>query len=136
MELDEVLASLGEVQDQLLALESDDFAERFRLQTEQDRLRALAEEIRGSMDPFEGRSDHELEAEAESLRAQMKTTATRTGGIVTSKGGGSQSPASGEMAALQIQAQQQQGSAMARFAARLNDIEAELARRRKAKQPG
>jgi len=130
VELDDVLAALASVQDQLSTLPADAWEARYRLQMEQDHLRGEADVIRSHHNPHEGRTDEELVAEATALRKRMKTMAARTGGIVTSKGGGNQSPGSGAMASLEIQGKQLQAVEIQRLAARVNDIERELAQRR------
>jgi len=130
MELDEILDALGKVQKELHELPSDAWAERYRLQKHQDGLREAADAFRSQHDPDEGRSDEALRAEAASLERRMKAMVGRTGGLVTSKGGGSQSPGSGAMAALEVQGKQQQAREIERMAARVNQIKVALDRRR------
>jgi hypothetical protein len=129
VELDDVLAALAAVQKQLSALPADAWGERYQLQVEQDRLRSEADVIRRQHNPHEGRTDDELTAEVASLERRMKAMVARTGGIVTSKGGGNQSPGSGAMASLEIKGKQQQAVEIARLASRVNEIEMELERR-------
>ena len=97
---------------------------------QKDRLRTAAEALRSSHDPDEGLSDESLVAEAASLRKRMESMATRTGGLVTSKGGGSSSPSSGTMAELAFKGNQQQAGEIGRMAARVNQIEEALKRRK------
>jgi polyhydroxyalkanoate synthesis regulator phasin len=54
-DLDQVLADLAEVQDQLIALPDDAFGEKAELQTRQDALRAEAQELRESL------GDHDID---------------------------------------------------------------------------
>ncbi|MBK5268198.1 MAG: hypothetical protein JJE47_12265 [Acidimicrobiia bacterium] len=129
MELDDLLNALATVQRDLQNLPEDSWADRYRLQTEQDRLRTVAEALRSSHDPDEGLSDEALVAEAASLRKRMESMATRTGGLVTSKGGGSSSPSSGAMAELQFKSKQQQAGEIERMAVRVNQIDQALKRR-------
>lgn len=130
MGLDEVLSALSDVQRRLLDLPADAWRERFELQSEQDGLRARADEIRAQHDPDEGRTDQELKAEAAALRRHMRLMASKAGGLVTSKGGGNQSPGSGAMAALDVQGKQTRAGEIERMAARVDRIERVLAERR------
>lgn len=129
VELDDLLAALANAQRDLQGLPQDAWAERYRLQREQDRLRTAAEALGSSHDPDEGLSDESLVAEAASLRKRMESMATRTGGLVTSKGGGSSSPSSGAMAELAFKGNQQQAGEIGRMAVRVNQIEEALKRR-------
>ncbi len=129
MELDDLLSALANVQRDLQSLPHDAWAERYRLQTEQDRLRTAAKALRGSHDPDEGLSDEALVAEAASLRKRMESMVERTGGLVTSKGGGSASPSSGAMAELEYKGKQQLKNEVERLAVRLNQIDQALKRR-------
>ncbi len=92
-------------------------------------LRAAAEALRSSHDPDEGLSDEALVAEAASLRKRMESMATRSGGLVTSKGGGSSSPSSGAMAELEFWGKHQQAAEIERMAVRVNQIDQALKRR-------
>ena len=130
VELDDLLAALAKAQRDLEGLPQDAWAERYRLQTEQDRLREAAEALRRTHDPDEGLPDEALVAEAASLRKRMESMATRTGGLVTSKGGGSSSPSSGAMAELEFKGKQQQAREIERMAVRVNQIEQALKRRK------
>jgi len=129
VELDDLLAVLTQVQRDLEGIPQDAWAERYRLQTVQDRLREAAEALRSTHDPDEGLPDDALVAEAASLRKRMESMATRTGGLVTSKGGGSSSPSSGAMAELAFKGKQQQAGEIERMAFRVNQIEESLKRR-------
>lgn len=129
MEFDDLLDALSKVQGDLQSLPEDAWAERYRLQMEQDRLRTAADVFRSLHDPDEGSSDAELVAEAASLRKRMDSMVARTGGLVTSKGGGNSSPASGAMAELEFKGKQQQAGEIERMAARVNQIEQALKRR-------
>ncbi len=65
----DVNVRLAEVQDALLALDDHDFAAKYELLKEQDKLREEAAAF--AMDQDAGRSDEELLAELGALRGQM-----------------------------------------------------------------
>ena len=65
-----VRVRLGEITEELIGVADDDFATKFRLQSEQDRLRELARSV--PYDLFSHRSDEALIEEAESLYAKIE----------------------------------------------------------------
>ena len=67
--LEELNRQLGEVQDQLLALQPTDFAVKHRLKTEQDRLRNLAGNYHRDQD--EDRPSEDLLAELRAREASL-----------------------------------------------------------------
>ena len=67
-EIDDIVRRLSQVTDELLAL-YDDFAARFKLETERDRLRAQAAEFHQRKD--EGRTTAELRAELVERQKQL-----------------------------------------------------------------
>ena len=69
-ELDALNRELAGIQDELLALSDDAFAERFVLQKRQDELRELAGAFHQDWDSQ--RSTEELQAELKALRGQLK----------------------------------------------------------------
>lgn len=68
-EIDDIVWRLSQVTDELLALHDDDFAARFKLETERDRLRAQAAEFHQRKD--EGRTTAELCAELVERQKQL-----------------------------------------------------------------
>jgi peptidoglycan hydrolase CwlO-like protein len=72
--IEELNRRLGEIQDQLLALDPSDFAEKHRLKTEQDRLRNLAADYRQDRDTHRTSEDllAELKAREQALDAFRK----------------------------------------------------------------
>ena len=68
-EIDDIVRRLSQVTDELLALYDDDFAARFKLETERDRLRAQAAEFHQRKD--EGRTTAELRAELVEWQKQL-----------------------------------------------------------------
>ena len=70
--VDEVVKRLAEVADELLALNEDDFAARFKLETERDGLRDHAAEFHQPKD--EGRPTKQLLAELTARRKQLHAT--------------------------------------------------------------
>ena len=68
-ELEQVVARLAQIVDELLAVDEGDFAARFALEKERDELRARAESFHERKD--EHRSSDELRAELASRKAQL-----------------------------------------------------------------
>lgn len=75
---------LAEVQDALLALPDDAFAEKYALLKERDELRAQAAGYAEELE--DGRSDEDLLAELKALRAQMKALAKQKINMVSQAG--------------------------------------------------
>lgn len=85
-ELDQVLAEMGRVMDELAALEDDAFDQRFRLLQEQKRLRVRAAELREGA-PVNREA---LEAELASLVDRWDAIQEQRIDVVLQSGGGSQ----------------------------------------------
>ena len=85
-DVEAVVKRLAEVQDELLSLDSDDFATRYRLESERDRLRDQAAEFSGAVDA--GRPTHEIERELASLRSQLEAIEASKIDMVMQSGGG------------------------------------------------
>ena len=85
--LEEVNRELVRVQDQLLALSDDDFAEKYRLQTIRDELREKASQFRVDYDLE--RSDEALLRELAARRSQIDAINDNRMDFVTQAGGGS-----------------------------------------------
>jgi len=66
---EQVRVRLGEITKELIGVDDDDFATKFRLQSEQDQLRELARSV--PYDRFAHRSDEALIEEARSLDAKI-----------------------------------------------------------------
>jgi len=86
-DLDALLRRLSEVQDQLLALPDDAFAERYELRRRQDELREEASAF--AQDAHAGSSTDDLLTELESLRQQRDAIAAQRIDMVSQSGGGS-----------------------------------------------
>jgi hypothetical protein len=99
MELDGVLAELSDVQDRLLALPGDAFAERYPLLQRRDELRAKAAELRGDRDRDADRTSEDLIRELRALREQRATVEKQRINLVSQTGGGG-APGEGGMAGL------------------------------------
>ena len=129
VELDEVVARLSQIVEELLELPPDDFARRFALEKERDELRAAAEVFHQRKD--EGRSTEDLIAELAARRKQIRSmgdqlvnraaqsSATGAGPAadVATSMGGSLNQAMGE------------GMGMGSAAVRVAELEQELSRR-------
>ena len=124
VDLDELVAELAAVQDELLATPIDDFARRYELNKRQDELR---EQV-ASFDPDAGRSRAELEAELKALRAQVAAIEKQRIDLVKQAGSGGGSR--GEMSnlggvSLNLGIERAQG--MPQLLARIGRIEGRLA---------
>jgi hypothetical protein len=91
---------LAEVQDRLLALPDDAFAERWELRKEQEDLRQQAREFAYALD--EDKFDDELLAELRSLRDRMKAIEHQRIDLVGQAGGGSMSGEMGNLGGVKI----------------------------------
>ncbi|MCL1594026.1 MAG: hypothetical protein M3132_06725 [Actinomycetia bacterium] len=80
---------LAAIQDKLLALPSDAFAERWELRTQQDQLRGQAAGFAYAM--YEDKFDDELLVELRALRDQMKTIEKQRIDLVVQAGSGGMS---------------------------------------------
>jgi hypothetical protein len=67
--LEEINRSLARIQDELLATPSDAFAEKYRLQSERDRLRKLTRGF--AVDYESSRDTDDIRKEVEALRARV-----------------------------------------------------------------
>ena len=118
-ELDRITRELAEVQDQLLALEEGDFAERFRLQSRQDELREAAGELATDWDA--DRPTEEIEAELAGHRARLEELVESRSGYAIGKGGSNQGPGSAAMGKLAHQSKQAAG--LGQITARISHLE-------------
>ena len=84
--IDEIRGELAEIQRALLDLPADAFAEKHRLLTCQDELRALSRA--GGVDPDSLRSDAELLAELAARRSQRDSSESQRINVVYQHGGG------------------------------------------------
>ena len=132
-EIDDIVKRLAEVTDQLLALNHDDFAARFKLKSERDGLRAQAAEFHQRKD--EGRSTEELRAELAARRKQLEqvqdqfvnraTQASASSGA----GGAGAERAIGAKRGGTINNAMRQAQGAGSIAARIAELEQELAKR-------
>jgi len=86
MDLEEINRELAAVQDALLELPDDAFAERHELRTRQDRLRDEAAQFR--VDADLDRTDENLLTELAARRSQLGTIDDQRLDMVTQSGGG------------------------------------------------
>ena len=84
-DLDQVLRELSEVQDRLIALPDDAFAERYELRCRQDELRDQMASFRVDFDAR--RSTEELLTELSGLRSRMATIEGQRIDMVSQAGG-------------------------------------------------
>ena len=89
--LEDVVRELAEVQDELLALPDEAFAERYALLKRQDALRVEAAEFHRDADAARPTSD--LHAERDALRTQLDRMVLSRTGFASSKGGSNSGPA-------------------------------------------
>ncbi len=129
-ELDRLTRALAEVQDQLLALGPDQFAERYELQKRQDTLRAEAATFDYDWDTE--RSSADLEAEIAELRRYVEQLIASKSGLLAAKGGNMGSAISGAFAKLAFDAKLTVLDEVGRAMARLDHLKAVLGARRNA----
>ena len=130
--LDDIVRRLNEVTDEILALEDGDFANRFRLDTKRDALRAQAEVFHKRKD--EGRSTEQLHAELtarrgqlEQLRDQLINRAAQAS-AASGTGGGGERPIGADKGGTLNHALME-GLGARSVVARIAELEQELARR-------
>ncbi len=96
----EINRKLAEVQDRLIALPDDAFAERWELRILQDELREEARRFAYARD--EDKFDDELLAELRALRDRMKEIERQRIDLVGQAGGGSMSGEMGNLGGVKI----------------------------------
>jgi hypothetical protein len=96
----QIALELAQVQQRLLELPDDAFAERYPLLMERDRLRAEAASFAGMVDS--DRSDDEFLIELEALRSQMRSIEGKRIDLVGQAGGGSFSGEMGNLGGVQL----------------------------------
>ncbi|VAW04309.1 hypothetical protein MNBD_ACTINO01-2438 [hydrothermal vent metagenome] len=96
----ELIRKLADVQDRILALPDDAFAQRWELRKEQDDLRSQAQEFAYAMD--EDKFDDELLSELRALRDRMKAIEHQRIDLVGQAGGGSMSGEMGNLGGVKI----------------------------------
>jgi hypothetical protein len=96
----QVTLELARVQQRLLELPDDAFAERYPLLMERDRLREEAANFAETIDS--DRSDEDLLSELAALRSQMRYIEERRIDLVGQAGGGSLSGEMGNLGGVQI----------------------------------
>ncbi len=82
----DIARQLAQIQDELIALPSDAFAQRWELRKQQDELRERAREFAYAM--YEDRFDDELLEELRALRDQMKVIEKQRIDLVVQAGSG------------------------------------------------
>jgi|GEM_PF-1424268 len=130
--LDEVVARLAEITDEMLALEPTDFARRFELEKERDGLRARAEEFHQRKD--EGRATEDLLAELGARRTQLRAMENQmvsrlTQATAESANGPSHDGALSAAHGGTINAAAMRGMGAGEVHARIAELEQELQRR-------
>ncbi len=126
-ELERVTQELAAVQDQLLALPSDAFAERYALQTRQDKLRSEAAAL--AVDWDDQRTPDDLQAELKALKARVSLVVDQHSGYATGHGTGfGGGGVSAAVAKLANEARANSG--VDQLLARINAIEDALAARK------
>ncbi len=123
VDIDQLVADLAAVQDQLLATASDDFARRYELNKRQD---ALREQV-ASFDPDAGRSRAEMEAEVAALRAQVDAIRKERIDVVKQAGGGSGRAEMGNLGGVAINQQIEQAQGVPQLLGRIGRLESRLA---------
>ena len=120
-DLDDVVRRLSEVQDQLLALADDAFAEKYRLQQRRDELRDLAEEFADDWDAE--RATEDLLRELKSLRQRLAEVDKQRVDLVSQAGsGGSEGPGGSGLGGVSLNAAISDAQGMGTIQARIGRI--------------
>ncbi len=128
MGLDDLVAELAEVQQRLLELPSNAFAERFELQKRQDILREQT--ARFARDWDLDRSSEDLLTELASLRERLGQLDRQKIDVVTQGGAGTAAPASDGWGAVQLNQAMDAAQGAGDLHARIGRIKAILTDRR------
>lgn len=117
---DDLALRLAAIQDALLGLPDDAFAEKFQLLTERDKLR---EEAAGYAESLESsRPDADLLAELASLRSQFKKLKKQKIDLVSQAGGGSGRGEMGNLGGVALNARIMEAGGADRIQARIGFI--------------
>ncbi len=120
MESDELGLRLAQIQDALLALPDDAFAEKYELRKERDRLRDEAAGHAGELETQ--RSDADLLAELGALRQQLAVLNRQKIDLVSQAGGGSGTGEMGNLGGTNINLRMMQASGADQIQARIGRI--------------
>lgn len=121
VDLDQILRDLSEVQDRLIALPDDAFAERYELRTRQSELREQMASLRVDFDAK--RSTEDLLSELAGQRSRLAAIETEKIDIVSQSGGGTLSGAGSDgWGAVGINQQIEAGAGVADIKARIGRI--------------
>jgi len=123
----EFINQLAVVQDALLALPDDAFAEKYELKMQQDELREQAAQF--AVDQDEGRSDAELLSELSGLRSQLAQLEKQKINLVSQAGGGPGESTMGNLGGAGLNAGMMEASGANRIKARIGVIKGILTNR-------
>ncbi len=124
----EVINQLAVVQDALLALPDDAFAQKYELKKEQDKLREQAAQF--AVDQDERRSDTELLSELSGLRSQLTHLEKQKMDLVTQAGGGAVGMSNmGNLGGASLNIKMMEASGASRIQARIGVIKGVLQNR-------
>ena len=120
----EIARRLAAIQDELIALADDAFAERWELRKRQD---ALREEARAfAYAPDEDKFDEDLLDELRALRERMKTIERQRIDLVGQAGGGSMSGEMGNLGGVKLNIAMDNASGLPKIKARIGAIKGVL----------
>jgi len=127
----EVLSRISEIYDELLEVESDDFAKRHRLLTERDGLRSRVHEFQGDAVLTDDRPTPQIERELAALRANAEALYDQQIDLVTQAGGGSQTNEMGNLGGIGLNHRMAEATGLNSIRQRIGQLEAILDNRQK-----
>ncbi|MCL1594027.1 MAG: hypothetical protein M3132_06730 [Actinomycetia bacterium] len=123
----EIINELAAVQDALLALPDDAFAEKYELKKQQDELREKAAQF--AVDQDKGRSDADLLSELSGLRSQLAQLEKQKINLVSQAGGGPGESTMGNLGGAGLNIGMMDASDGTRLQARIGVIKGVLSNR-------
>lgn len=127
MESDDLALRLAQIQDALLALPDDAFAEKYELLKEQDWLRSEAASYADALEVQ--RTDAELLAELQALRSQFESLSKQKIDLVVQAGGGSTGGEMGNLGGVELNLRMMRASGADQIQTRIGRITGILADR-------
>jgi hypothetical protein len=120
----EIVRQLSEIQDRLIALPDDAFAQRWELRQRQQEIREQARAFSYARD--EDKFDEELLDELRALRERMKAIERQRIDLVGQAGGGSMSGEMGNLGGVKLNKSMDDASGLPKVKARIGEIKGVL----------
>ncbi len=126
----QALVRISEIYDELVEIESDDFAERHRLLTERDVLRSRIHDLQGDAVLTDDRPTPQIERELTALRANAAALEKQKINLVVQAGGGSNSGEMGNLGGTGLNVRMAEASGLNSIRQRIGQLKAILENRR------